>query len=216
MAGILGLNEKDALASSDDSPPSRPGEPRLAPFQFRLRTLLAIVAAFGGLFAVMASISAVASVALGWFLLLVGAHVAANCWGERRRGACEHDSVRALSDDLSHDGAPGAATAPHLAMVPRELPFAPRSRLGRSIRLGYGVLAAAGGIAIVSGLGGGYGLASLGFDHFGWPPLAFGVASFAVLGGWLGFLLASFVQVAAIAVWEATRESVREPTGPTV
>lgn len=171
------------------------------PFQFRLRTLLLAVALFSALFAVMDIVGALWSVVLVWFLLLVGAHVAANAWGTKvgRRG--QADRLQEDTDQRPSD--------PSNAAVRRCLRVPPMtsSRLRQSTRLGRTMYVISGVGALIGAAVGTALLAVICLRHVGLAGLLVGGISSAVLGGFFGFLTSSFISVAGPALLEASRGS---------
>jgi hypothetical protein len=168
--------------------------PRLRAPQYSLRTLFWFVSAASALFAVMSVVGALWSSAIVWLLVLVAVHVAANAWGSRvgRRGA---------RLTLPDDGPPIARAAPHA--------FAPSTRLRRNVALAGTTLATT---CLGAGLGAGTGAMLLWATPpgpAGWAGFVVGTLSAAVVGGFLGFLTSSFLDVALGALGEASREHNR-------
>jgi hypothetical protein len=175
--------------------------PRLP--QFSLRTLFVVVTICGGVFAIMSVIGALWSTALAWLLVLIAAHVAGNAWGTRAR-------IRPRPVDEVVKGL-------SLADRARQLPNGPVTPLRGQYRIGRLMLAVSGlGVAIGT-VAGGYLLFLANWDALRaaqWPPrlmvgIALGGASAGVIGGFLGFLASSFLQVTGSAWREATREAGR-------
>jgi hypothetical protein len=165
------------------------------PLQFGLRALFAAVACLGVLFAVMGLVGPVWSTILVWFLLLVMAHMIANCWGSRGWRAAESDDA----DDLDADG---AWLAEHDS---RPAAGVPATRLRDSTKLGWKMLLVTAAGALAGGAMGAIFLVWLGVDRVGLAGIAVGGISAAVVGGFLGFLASSFVEVAGGAWQEAAR-----------
>lgn len=177
------------IASSDfvsETPPRR-ADPASLSFQFRLRTLLVLVAAAAVLSAVMAHVGPLWSTLLVFCGLLIVAHVAGN--------AC---------------GTHNTESAP-----PRKSPLMTTARLGLRLRTtllrerhGPGWLVGLG-IAVGALVGGLVGTTVLWFVYwgpFGAGPVGVGGVSSAVVGGFLGFLVASFVEIGGRAWRQASGE----------
>ena len=161
------------------------------PFQFRLRSMLMLVAALSGLLAIMQLIGAVWSAILVWFLLLVLAHVTANFWGTH---------VAPSAGRRPSDGEPDGliATGPsHSASVIGAV------RLSESLRPGWPMFAITATGAVVGGTLGSIALFLLNFDQAGYAGVAVGSISAAIVGGFLGFLTSSFVSIGLRAWKEA-------------
>jgi hypothetical protein len=160
----------------------------VSPLQFRLRTMLATVAALCGLFAVMHFVGAVWSSILVWFLLLVIAHVTANCWGTRiaPRVCQSADEPEPYRPTVT----PGYAASGAV-------------RLSESLRPGWPMFVATAVGAIVGGSLGGAALALLSLDRAGYAGVVVGSVSAAAVGGFLGFLTSSFAEIALRAWKEA-------------
>jgi hypothetical protein len=157
------------------------------PFQFRLRTLLGLVAAAGGLCAVLVNIGPLWSTLVLWTGLLVAAHVAGNACGTKRTTA-RPTRTRPLLGSV------------RLSLNLRATRLRQRNGPGPLMLVGVGVGALAGGVAGTVVLWAVY------WDTFGLGPVGVGGASSAVVGGFLGFLSASFVEVAGRAWQEASGE----------
>lgn len=173
-----------------ESDPETAGRSGVSPWQFRLRTMLAVVAALSGLFALMQLIGAVWSAILVWFLVLVIAHVTANFWGTRvAPGAGEHHA-----DEPSFvpplDG-PGTTSSSGAV------------RLRECLRPGWPMLAATALGAVIGGTLGSVALVLLSLDRAGYAGVIVGSVSAAAVGGFLGFLTSSFAEIALRAWKEA-------------
>jgi hypothetical protein len=163
-----------------------------APFQFRLRSMLMLVAAVSGLLAIMQLIGAVWSAILVWFLLLVLAHVTANFWGTHVAPAAgRRPSDGGQPDSLITDGP--LRSAPIIGAV----------RLSESLRPGWPMFVATATGAVVGGTLGSVALVVLNFDQAGYAGVAVGSVSAAIVGGFLGFLTSSFVSIGLRAWKEA-------------
>lgn len=169
------------------------------PFQFGLRTMFAGVAMLSALFALMGAVGMVWSVILVWFLLLVVAHVTANAWGTRagRRG------VRSQPDDPR-----GESTAP--ADPPRQLTFEGAARLRETRRPGWPMFVVTAAGALSGGALASTALMLLSLERAGYAGVVVGAVSAAAVGGFLGFLASSFLDVAG----HAWREAAHGPASP--
>ena len=150
------------------------------------------VAMLSALFAVMGAVGMVWSVILVWFLLLVVAHVTANAWGTRSGRRVAH--VR--SDEVAGD-------KPAPADSPRPLTFAGAARLHETRRPGWPMLV----VTVIGAMAGGA-LAStalllLSLERAGYAGVVVGAVSASAVGGFLGFLASSFLEVAGHAWQEA-------------
>ena len=162
----------------------------LDPPQFTLRTLWIIVTVCGLLFALMATLGVMASVAIGLFASLVFAHVLGNSLGTK---LCERASQRAMAQRMAD---PRPASDPQLFVSRPPGRLTQRARLHRIAPL----TTIAG--ALVGGTLGGGGLAGT-YPDAPWSAVALGVVSSAVLGGFAGFTTSSFLSVARQALREA-------------
>lgn len=163
--------------------------------RFSLRSLLLGVGLLSALFAVMSALGAVYSVLLVWVVLLVAAHVVGNAWGTRlREGRVETNA-----------DSPGLPVRTATAAMARSA-RAPTTRLGGRIGIDrYMVVATCAGA--VSGAVLGTLVFSRIYGHTaGLSAILFGAFSAAVLGGFLGFLVSSFLGVALQALREASNE----------
>jgi hypothetical protein len=183
------------MSTSLDSRPHGTWQPR--PFQFHLRTLLAMVAMLGVLLAIMGQIGVVWSVVLVWLVLLIAAHVIGNAFGTRLK-MLEHQPLReAATASLAHElsGRPPA--------------FAPSTLLRRHTRHGLTMFLATAAGAVLGGSLGCLVLALVYVGDIGSLGLGLGTGSGAVLGGLAGFLASTFLGVFSRAFREATREPKR-------
>jgi hypothetical protein len=173
MAEILSQRERHPVA--------------LEPPRFTMRTLLFVVSGLCCVFAVMAAVGMIWSVAMVLVAALVGAHVLGNSLGTRLRDR----QTRELADEARAVVAP---RPPPPTLAPPKL--AGRTRLHRLIALATLVGAAAG-----ADLGGA--LAAYTYPEAPMSAVALGVISVAVLGGFLGFGTSSFISIARQAMGEA-------------
>ena len=165
----------------------------LQPPKFSLRTLLLSVACLAILFSLMAKISAVASLGLILTIALAAAHIVATSLGSRLRGIANHNSRLESQEEYS-----GVKTesAPRPNIPPSSL--CNRNPLPKSVRLTTLLCSMIGGIL---------GVALLGFlpnTPANPAGLVFGSISFSVLGGFLGFIAASFFEIVREALYDAS------------
>lgn len=161
--------------------------------QFGLRSLFLAIALLGVLFALMTAIGATASAALLLILAMVGLHVAGNRLGTLLRdGADDRCSENSCAESL--------VDAPPIP-VPQNQPL---PRLCQHTRLSWlnRILIALG---IVAGATCGYEVL-LNWTTAALPGLVVGSVSSGVLGGSFGFLLASFLEIALCAWWQASSD----------
>lgn len=167
--------------------------------QFGMRSLMAFVSVCCALAALAGIVGRLWAIAIGWLVLMVAVHVAANAWGSRlrvRRGAKDHEE--SSTPPMHSCGA---------------LPQTGPNRLRNRTPLGWGMVAASS----ICGTGGGLlGVSAfwfIGWDHR-YSSLAVAGISAAVLGAFLGFLASSFVEVAMGAWLEASRVATASPMPP--
>ncbi|HVA45741.1 MAG TPA: hypothetical protein VNH11_05080 [Pirellulales bacterium] len=177
----------------------RPAEIAASPLQFRLRTMLYLVAVASGLLALMQLIGAVWSSVLVALLLLGGAHVSANFWGTRVAPWASH---RARTADE-----PVSSAAPDRPITPMVGP----ARLSESCRPGWPMLVATGVGALVGGSLGSVALVMLSLERAGYCGVIVGTISAAAVGGFLGFLASSFAEIAFRAWKEAIETAPARP-----
>ncbi len=160
----------------------------LGPVRFSLRSLLVLVTACACLFATMSTLGAKWSLGLLFFLCLIAGHVLGNSLGVRLRDGAPRDT-------------PGQADRQQPAP---EGPIAvgPPARLAQHTRLHRITLIMFVGGALIGGALGGRFSGAL-YPEAGWPALALGVISSAVLGGFVGFVISSFLSVLRQAWREA-------------
>lgn len=165
--------------------------PRLsAPWQFGLRTLLALIASLSVLFLVMGWLGPIWSLLLFWFLLLTAAHVVGNSWGTRSRHlpGIQEPLENALGD---------APRPPPLAADPAGV------RLRHQAVFGLFDVCLIAAAALLGGGLGGAALWATYWNRAGYSPIVVGSVSTAVIGGFLGFLCVTFLRVALTAIADA-------------
>ena len=172
------------------------------PFQFGLRSMFAGVAVLSVLFAVMGALGMVWSVILVWFLLLVVAHVTANAWGTRagRRGA------RSQPVDV-----PDERLVP--LRHPGHLTFEGAARLRETKRPGWPMFVVTAAGALSGGALASTALMLLSLERAGYAGVVVGAISAAAVGGFLGFLASSFLDVAGHA-WQEAAQAGAPPKKP--
>ncbi|MBI1902119.1 MAG: hypothetical protein HYS13_13545 [Planctomycetia bacterium] len=167
--------------------PRRPAPRRFA--QFSLRALLLWVGLVGLGLSVMSWAGPMWSVLIGWVLILVAAHVTANAWGTRSATQPPDEDQLAERDAWA---------------APRRVSCAPATPLRRSFEGGRArwvtalIAAVAGGVLGICYL-------QWAMSAPRWYGLLMGGLATAVIGGLLGFLLSSFLQVIGVAVGDARR-----------
>ncbi len=167
----------------------------LRPPQFRLRTLLMLVAAFGILLALRQWISPMAIAAIAFLAVSIFFHVAGNAIGTRLR------QIGDLPDVSTADGNSPARRPPQ----PRD--FAPVTPLSRRSNLGWMIIVASSIGATTGAVGGGLWTFAAGNGHIGALNIVVGVVAFAVLGGIAAFATFGFIQVLGGAIWQAIGSS---------
>src|SRR5487761_1044477 len=184
---------------ADPRPPeSMAGHSASSPFQFRLRTMLGVVAALSGLLAAMQFVGAVWSAILIWFLLLVIAHIMANFWGTRVAPGAGRPSVSEQQPGGRASCDRPAATASGSV------------RLSESLRPGWPMLVVTAAGVILGGSLGGVALFILSLDRAGYAGVVVGTISAAAVGGFLGFLTSSCAEI-SLRAWN---EAVCGTAGP--
>jgi Mg/Co/Ni transporter MgtE len=162
------------------------------PFQFGMRALFVSIALLGAVLAIMVHLAPIWSMAFGWMLLLVLAHVAGNVWGTRSRAQMP----------------PASAPDAQSSTVAREvLEFVPSTRLRDSSRLTRSMLVTA---LIGSTLGAILGTSTIIYlyhDRVSYLGTSIASISGAMLGALLGFLASSFLGIAGRAFREAADDA---------
>lgn len=169
------------------------GDPGPQPLQFRLRTLLATMAAVSVVLALAVRLDFVWATALVWFAVLVAAHVAANAMGTH---SAAHAPSR-LRDEGRH-----ASTR---NFVDPKAACAPTTQLGANRNLGWApaVIVVVG--AVVAGAVGTALVVMHNDGRLGWPAIVLAAISSMGIGAFLSFLTASCAKVTASAWREARR-----------
>ncbi|HVX15054.1 MAG TPA: hypothetical protein VHC22_27935 [Pirellulales bacterium] len=167
-----------------------------APFQFRLRTMLAWMAALSALFAFMQFIGAVWSAILVSFLLLGLAHVTANYWGTRVAPLAN----RRVAEEREPE---------QMAVRGQDVALTGAVRLSESLGPGWPMLAVTAAGAVIGGTLGSVALVLLSFDRAGYAGVVVGAISAAAVGGFLGFLTSSFLEI-GLRAWKEAVSGVAE------
>ena len=195
-----------ASGSSDRTDSDLPSKQHLsvepvcaAHFQFRLRTMLGLVAAVSGLLAVMQVVGAVWSAILIWILLLIIVHVTANFWGTRVAPGSGRPAVEDQPVHRASDRPVAMAVGP--------------VRLSESLRPGWPMFVVTGLGTLIGGVVGSIALMILSLDRAGYAGVIVGTVSAAAVGGFLGFLTSSFAAIALRAWNEAVCGAVSPPPG---
>jgi hypothetical protein len=169
----------------------REREPHL--FRFGLRQLFLLVSAAAVLCMLLAITSGPWPWVIAFFTALVVAHVAGNSIGTRLRDSSE-DVKRWKSAHGTAGPDEPAATPEPVAWeelgLPPQTPLAWHDPAPR--RLSW-VIAA---VAAASAIGGSAALTLLARAHTGWPAIAVGAVSCAVIGAWAALLASSFWAIA--------------------
>jgi len=165
---------------------SSPGSSNLS--QYNLRSLFAAVALVAAVFASGRYGGSAGLIAAATVAALVAAHVVGNALGTRLR-----DEV---SPQWNQKPEPAAPQPIHMRQAVAERRLRERTPLGRVIHI------TSGGAALVGAVLGGLALAFwTEASAAGWLV---GTFSSAVLGGFFGFMLASFLEMTLRAWWQAS------------
>ncbi len=174
--------------------------PGLRPPQFRLSTLMWLIALLCAMFAMIAWVGPYGTLVLIVFVLAVIAHIAGNAIGTKLR---ENGDRPVAPED--HRG-------------PLKLPlnrpatkdeFAPTTQLSERKSLGLtNLIMTCLGIVLGASVGG-FCLTLLNWDRITLPSLIFAVVACGVLGGIGGFATSSFVHVLIGAQLQAMRQAKR-------
>lgn len=156
--------------------------------------MFVLVAAAGGLFAVMQVVGAVWSAILTWFLILIVAHITANFWGTRVAPAVSQ--FRPPEDD------PVGQRSQRERV---ELSTTGAVRLSESARPGWPMYVVTVVGAIVGGCIGCTALVLLSLERAGYTGVIVGTVSASIVGGFLGFLTSTFAEIGLRAWNEAVR-----------
>ena len=168
--------------------------------QFHLGTLLWSVAGLGIFFALLRNAGPGGMLGLGMLALLIIGHVAGNVLGTQLR---DQNSAEALSEPARQ--AP-ASTSKNPAVAQSSLPTArqrlPVARLSERSPLGRLIFVVVGLSAALGGAVGGLMLGRL--AHVSLSGWAVGTCSAALVAGFVGFMMASFLEMSCRAWWQAT------------
>jgi hypothetical protein len=156
--------------------------------------LFLLVSGFCVLFALVGILGQLWALAVGWLVLMTAVHVAANVWGTRLR----HVRRATAIDD---DAVASAWRADYSAAVT----FAPTTRLRERHALSWLRAIMSVLLAVIAGVAGTTGLWLLTWGSMDYGSLAIAGVSAAVIGGFLGFLMSSFMEVGLRAWWEAQK-----------
>jgi hypothetical protein len=151
-------------------------------FQFRLRTLMCGVAVCSALFATMVFVGPFWSLVILFVGMIVGAHVAGNAIGTSLRSRVTGRRARPV---------PSVPTAVRDAPQPR---LQHRTRLGRLSTV-FTLAGAACGALVGRLL-----FAVVDRGQLTLADWLLGLASFAVIAGWLGFMASSFFRIGCVPV----------------
>lgn len=167
----------------------------LRPPQFGLKFLFLAVTAVGVFLAVAQHLSPLAVGMVGFLLLSIAAHVAANALGTRLRGGRAAEELHDLIGPHPQVGATDRLAVHH-----------PATNLSQRRSLGVTLfIAAASGLTI--GAAGGAIWTLSGEQEVGWFPVFIGALAFGTLGALAAALAAGFIQSAWSAWREATAKS---------
>ena len=176
-----------------------------APLQFRLKTLLILMALAAGLFAALQRVSAPLGAVLIWSVLLIAAHVMANALGTRSTAhaptfARRRTAIAENHDDEHHLEQQALESDPQAAVVPT-------TRLGGNAAHGSAiqhviVFGAAVGSAVGTTL-----IWRHNRDGLDWSSFLLAACSSAVIGAFLTFLSSTCFHVTTRAWREAARHA---------
>ncbi|NIM07903.1 MAG: hypothetical protein GTO53_01785 [Planctomycetales bacterium] len=172
---------------------SLPSGRRQLAFQFRLRTLLCAVAGCSALFATMMYVGPFWGLAMTFVVVMVGAHVAGNAIGTSLRARATVRRVEAVP------------SVPQPAPLPRLQHRTP----GGKLTLVFTLAGAACGVLLGRLL-----FAVIDRGQLSRADWLLGLASFAVIAGWLGFLASSFVRIGCVpaAICFFQRQAAEPPS----
>ncbi len=173
--------------------------------QFSLRTLLIAVAVLAALMAILAVVNTLTSVLLVWFVLLVFCHVAANAWGSK-------SNRREI--ELDGEGPPvGSArlARPHSTArgVNSVNTDVPATHLSQRKALSWWLFLPIPAGAALGGYGGVIYLFGSIENVDTWRALVVTGLASAAMGGFLAFLISSFLGVAIAAAFDAQRQPAK-------
>ena len=173
----------------------------LRPPQFGLRTLWLGITCLCVLMAAMKWLPPMVSAVLAVLSLSVVAHVLGNALGMQLRGS----GNQRLSDEQAHATPRGGQPPVDVQSVARPSQLTQRQPLGR-LRF---VAPVVGSLALA--LGGCFWLLQVLGRKATWGNVSFGVGAFLVIGGILGYLAGTFLQVLVSANVEAWRNGEPPP-----
>ncbi len=173
--------------------------PGLRPPQFRLSTLMWLVAALCAVFALAGVVGPYGTLVLVLFVLAVFAHVAGNALGTRLR---ENGDRPQPPDDRTPLKLP-------LNRPPLQDEFAPKTQLGERRPMPWThLIVTCSGVLVGASLGGLL-LTLLNWDRITIASMLFAIFACGVLGGLAGFGIGSFVRVMIGVQSQALREAKR-------
>jgi hypothetical protein len=163
--------------------------PALRPPQFRLRTLLVLIAVCAGLLALTQWLEPLTVVGIAFLMLSVAAHVAGNALGTRLR---QHP--RSVQSPSTVSAKRALVRAEH---------FAPTTKLSHTSPLGWPLFAATLAGLVAGGVGGGYWVIVTSPQPAAELNIAVGIVAWGVLGAIFSFIGVGFLQVATGAIWQS-------------
>jgi hypothetical protein len=166
-----------------------------------MRSLFLFITGCCMLFALIGMMGQLWALAVAWLILMTAAHVAGNVWGMRLRNAHlakPHDPVSEVR---------WRTPSPHI------IPCAVATRLRERASLGWARVVVSTLLALTGGLLGAGALWIVGWGRMDYGSLAIGGVSAAIIGGFLGFLASSFLEVSLRAWFEALQGDQRAASG---
>ncbi len=180
----------------------RPDVPRLLALRFSLRSLLLWMTLLCGLLALLVSVSLGPAIVIASVALLIGAHVVGNALGTRLR-----DQAPRITDTAAGRGLAPAATQVSAAVLP-VTSLRNKQRLSRTTPVVASVA------ALLGSLVGGVVLAWFNYPQGTLAGLVVGGLSCGFLGGFVGFLAGSFLEIFGPAWTEAASLAPDPPRRP--
>lgn len=184
-----------------------------APLQFRLKTLLILMALAAGLFAALQRVSAPLGAVLIWSVLLIAAHVAANALGTHSAARAPTFARRRVANTaIETDDADGESRLEQQVLeLDPQTAIVPTTRLGGNAAHGSAIqhviaCGAAAGSIVGTTL-----IWRHNRDGLDWSSFVLAACSSAVIGAFLTFLSATCFHVAS----RAWREAARHASPPT-